>query len=96
MDMVGFNDFLEAWTAVLREEEGKVKPFIGFGHDPLAGLDTTKTRPLQKYIFADTLLIGWMWLLFGLRYIFTVELFWHRREEERVVFLPARQVDSQH
>lgn len=89
MDMMGLNAMLDAWTAVLRDQEDEVKPFVGFAHDPLAGLSETKTKPLQNYVFADTLLIGLTWLLFGLRYIFTVELFWQRREEERVIFLPA-------
>jgi len=90
MDMMGLNAILDAWTAVLRGQEDEVKPFVGFAHDPLAGLSETKIKPLQTYVFADTLLIGLTWLLFGLRYIFTVELFWQRREEERVIFLPAK------
>lgn len=90
MDMVGFNDILDAWTAVLRGQENRVKPFIGFFQDPLAGLSKTKTNQLQKYVFTDTLLMGFAWFLFALRYILTVELFWHRREEDRVIFLPAK------
>ncbi|RHZ55808.1 acetyltransferase sphE [Aspergillus thermomutatus] len=90
MDMMGLNAVLDAWSAVLRGQEDEVKPFVGFSHDPLAGLAETKNKPLQKYVFANTLLIGWTWLVFALRYIFTVELFWQHREEERVIFLPAK------
>ncbi|EFQ96993.1 LysR family regulatory protein [Nannizzia gypsea CBS 118893] len=89
-DMIGLNDILDAWTAVLRGQEEQVKPFVGFSQDPLAGLSRTKSNSLQKYVFADTLLMGFAWFLFALRYILTVELFWQRREEDRVIFLPAR------
>ncbi|EAW13628.1 acetyltransferase sphE [Aspergillus clavatus NRRL 1] len=90
MDMMGLNAFLDAWTAVLRGHEDEVKPFEGFLEDPLANLSGMKTAPVQKYVFADILLIGWTWFLFALRYVFTVELFWKHREEERLIFLPTK------
>ncbi|KAK3317261.1 LysR family regulatory protein [Cercophora scortea] len=91
MDMMGMHAIMEAWTAVLRGEEDKVKPFEGFAHDALAGLGKpTVTAPLQKYVFTDTLLVGWSWILFGLRYLLTTEWLWHRREEERLIFLPGK------
>ncbi|OOQ85454.1 putative LysR family regulatory protein [Penicillium brasilianum] len=90
MDMMGLNAVLDAWTAVLDGREEEVKPFEGFSHDPLAGLGDTKARSVQKYVFADTLIIGWTWFLFAVRYVLGVELFWQHREEERVIFLPAK------
>lgn len=62
MDMMGLNAILDAWTAVLRGREDEVKPFVGFSHDPLAGLGKAKTNLPQKHVFADTLLIGLTWL----------------------------------
>ncbi|KAJ9207338.1 hypothetical protein DTO164E3_612 [Paecilomyces variotii] len=96
MDMMGLHAVLEAWTAVLDGREQEVKPFEGFAHDPLAGLSETRTRVVQKYVFADTVIIGWAWLLFAVRYILGVELFWQYREEERVIFLPAKHVKRMH
>ena len=49
-----------------------------------------KTKPLQKYIFADTLVIFLIWLLFNLHHIFTVQQTWQRQEEEMDIFLPAK------
>ncbi|GAB1194116.1 hypothetical protein APSETT444_003357 [Aspergillus pseudonomiae] len=90
MDMMGLDAVLDAWAAVLRGREDEVKPFVGFSDDPLAGLSESKSEPLQKYVFTDTLLVGWAWFWFAVRYVLTVELFWQRREEERVIFLPAK------
>ena len=67
-----------------------MKPFIGFFENTLAGLSKTKKNQLQNYVFTDTLLMGFARFLFALRYILTVELFWHRREEVRVIFLPTK------
>ncbi|KAK9600384.1 hypothetical protein V6Z92_000467 [Aspergillus fumigatus] len=93
-DMMGLDAVLDAWSAVLRGREDEVKSFVGFAHDPLAGLTESKTEPLQKYVFADTLLLGWTWFWFALRYIVTIELFWQHREEERVIFLPAKHLQQ--
>ncbi|KAE8413502.1 hypothetical protein BDV36DRAFT_268182 [Aspergillus pseudocaelatus] len=90
MDMMGLDAVLAAWSAVLRGREDEVQPLVGFAHDPLAGLAESKSEPPPKYVFTDTLLIGWTWFLFAVRYLLTVELFWQRREEERVIFLPAK------
>lgn len=90
MDMMGLNTVLDAWITVLCGQEDQVKPFIGFSHDPLAGLKDTKPKLLPKYVFAETLLMGWAWILFALRYILLVEMFWKYREEERMIFLPRK------
>lgn len=85
MDTMGLHSILQGWSAVLRGQEDEVPILVGFNHDPLAGL--SETKPSQPYIFADKLLLGVSWLIFAFHYLF--ELFWYRKEEERVIFLPA-------
>ncbi|KAG5932552.1 hypothetical protein E4U53_001270 [Claviceps sorghi] len=91
-DMMGLKAILTAWTAVLCGREDLVEPFVGFAEDPLAGLGQKKSECRPKYVFSDMLLTGWSWFLFVLRYYLTVEMLWKRREEDRIVFLPARHV----
>lgn len=85
MDIMGLHSILQGWSAVLRGQEDEVPILVGFNHDPLAGL--SETKPSQPYIFADKLLLGVSWLIFAFHYLF--ELFWYRKEEERIIFLPA-------
>ncbi|KAL8376836.1 hypothetical protein RB595_007794 [Gaeumannomyces hyphopodioides] len=91
-DMMGLSAIMDAWTAVLRGEEAQVQPFVGFDHDPLAALSNNSKPepPPGKYLFADRLLTSWNWVLFAARYYLSIELLWPRREEERIVFLPAQ------
>ncbi|KAK3688983.1 hypothetical protein B0T22DRAFT_512975 [Podospora appendiculata] len=64
----------------------RVQPQIYERH---AGLQPLLRASLDRYVFADTLLVGWSWLVLELRYLLTTEWLWHRREEERLVFLPG-------
>ncbi|KAG5926952.1 hypothetical protein E4U42_002771 [Claviceps africana] len=91
-DMMGLKAILTAWTAVLCGREDLVEPFVGFSEDPLAGLGKRKNDCKPKYVFSDMLITGWSWILFLLRYYFSIEMLWKRREEDRIVFLPARRV----
>lgn len=91
-DMMGLSAILEAWTAVLNGKEDQVKPFLAFSHDPLQALSQLKVNPEVRYRFADLLLAGWSWILFATFYFFSIQLFWRRREEERMIFLPAEHV----
>ena len=84
MDTMGLHSILRGWSVVLSGREDEVPVFVGFNHDPLAGL--SETNPSQPYIFADKLLLGVSWLIFAFHYL--LELFWYR-EEERIIFLPA-------
>jgi hypothetical protein len=63
---------------------------LGLSHDPVAGGGDQRTKPLGKYIFADTILIVWTWFLFAIRYVFTVGLLWQRQDQDRFLFLPAK------
>ncbi|CAN8104747.1 unnamed protein product [Discula destructiva] len=89
-DMMGLRAIMDAWTAVFSREEDRVKPFLAFAHDPLGSLSKMEAKPPERYKFADMLLGGWSWLPFAVSYYLTIELFWPLREEERIVFLPAR------
>jgi hypothetical protein len=86
MDAMGLASLVQGWTAVLRGKEDEVPLFVGFKHDPLAGLSKA-TQP-QRYVFADKLLKGTGFFLFAFRYLF--DLLWYRKDDERVIFLPAK------
>jgi hypothetical protein len=86
MDAMGLASLFQAWTAVLRGKQDEVPLFVGFNHDPLASL--SKATLQQRYVFADNLLKGSRFFLFALRYLF--DLLWYRKDEERVIFLPAK------
>ena len=89
-DMMGLSAILDAWMANLCGEEGEVKPFLGFADDPLGRVSHMEAQPSVRYRFADMLLTGWKWILFAMSYHLSIALFWPRREEERIIFLPAK------
>jgi hypothetical protein len=89
-DMMGLSAIFDAWTMVLNGEEDQVKPFLGFSDDPMRKLSQMKLQPSVKYRHADMLLTGWRLILLAVTYYLSIEIFWPRREEERIIFLPAK------
>lgn len=85
-DAMGMSSFLRAWTAVLRGQEDQVPLFIGFNKDPMASLG--EATPPERYVYSKKLLKGLSMVMFVVRFVF--DLLWHRQEDERVIFVPAR------
>ncbi|KAL7957995.1 putative LysR family regulatory protein [Trichoderma compactum] len=90
-DMMGLGSFCHAWQAMLRGEEERIPPFIGYkDKDPLEGLQQGKKPP--KYIFADRLLKGWGFFTFVIRNMF--DRWWYPHASVRYISLPGKFVDK--
>jgi Transferase family len=86
MDAMGFSALLKGWTAALRGKEDEIPPIVGLDDDPLAKIH--QMAPASEYILADKVLKGWGFFLFVIKYVF--DLIWYRKDEERVIFMPAK------
>ena len=89
MDAMGLATLFKAWTAVLHGREDEVPLFHGFSKDPLATI-SEMTSP-EKYVLSGRVLKGFSMLLFTVRFLF--EHIWHRKVEERIIFLPGRYLE---
>jgi hypothetical protein len=83
-DAMGAAALFDAWTLILNDRENEVKPFQGFDTDPLVTLGSS---PSETYSLANLQVKGLSMLVFVIRYIF--DLVWYRKEEGRVVCIPA-------
>jgi len=89
LDAMGRAALFDAWTLVLTGREKEVPPLHGFDSDPLV---TLGSAPTEKFALASHQVKGFYFFLFVVRYIF--ELLWYRKDEIRLVCLPASHVQS--
>jgi hypothetical protein len=89
LDAMGRVALFKNWTAVLDGREGDVQPLYGYDTDPLAALGT---KPSEPSVLLKRQITGLSILLFVIRYLF--DLFWHSKEETRVVCIPGPFVED--
>ncbi|KAH8690015.1 putative LysR family regulatory protein [Talaromyces proteolyticus] len=91
-DAMGIVALLRAWTAVLRGEDEKVPPFVGFDKtdDPIETLH--KEIPASKFVLANRVVKGLEFFKFVVRMIF--ELVWWPTDEGGTVFVPGEYIKT--
>ncbi|KAF7626330.1 hypothetical protein F9C07_2287016 [Aspergillus flavus] len=89
-DAMGLAGFFKAWTAVLNGREEDVPEFQGIGETPLQQLGQHIAG--ETYVNYKFMLKGFGLLSFAFWYFF--ELFWYRREEQRIMCIPGRFVEQ--
>lgn len=88
-DAMGRRALFDAWISVLNGRESEVKPLHGFNSNPLESVGSKITEP---HALENRQMKGFVFFIFALRFVF--ELFWHSKEEVRVVCLPAAHINS--
>ncbi|KAF2174777.1 hypothetical protein K469DRAFT_743569 [Zopfia rhizophila CBS 207.26] len=92
LDAMGRSVLLKAWTAVLEGREHDVPELYGYDFDPLASLGAPPSKieseeEVEESVIADRQLKGWSMFKFVISYVW--ELLIHRREEQRMICIPA-------
>ncbi|KAF2182911.1 putative LysR family regulatory protein [Zopfia rhizophila CBS 207.26] len=91
-DAMGLAALLRAWTAVLRDEEDQIPPFIEFDahDDPIETLH--QGTPPSQYVLANRLVKGWGLFMFVVRNIF--QLLWWPKAEVRNIFVLGEYINK--
>ena len=89
LDAMGRVALFKNWIAVLEGREDDVQPLHGYDTDPLA---TLGTKPLEPSVLAKWKVATLNIFLFIIRYLF--DLFWHSKEEARIVCIPGQFVQD--
>lgn len=90
-DAMGLHALVTNWCKVLAGREGEVTPLGGLQNDPLETVGTGSVpEQEERWMYKDQAIAGISMLIWVLRFVW--EIIWVRKQEPRIIFLPAASV----